>query len=113
MTHSKKLIAAAIATLGLAVPAFAHGNDKAEGIKKSETVQLSSIPQAAQDTIKREAGSDVTTVSKATDKDGKTTYEADFTKDGKPADVCVKDDGSVVSRDTGMKHSEAKGRMNP
>lgn len=29
MTQSKKLIAAAIATLGLSVPAFAHGNDKA------------------------------------------------------------------------------------
>ncbi len=108
-----KIMAAAIALFGLSAPAFAHGNDKAEGIKKSETVQLSSLPQAAQDTIKREAGSDVSNVYKETDKDGKTIYEAEFTKDGKKQELKVGDDGMVVSRDTGMKHSEAKGRMKP
>jgi hypothetical protein len=99
----RKLMAAAIALFGLSMPAFAHGNDKAEGIKKSETVQLSSLPQAAQDTIKREAGTDVSSVYKETDKDGKTFYEAEFSKDGKKQELKVNEDGMVVSHDTGMK----------
>ena len=113
MTLRKKLIAAAIATLGLSVPAFGHDSEKAEGMHKHETVQMSSLPKAAQDTIKRETGNnDLSTVYKESD-NGKTIYEAEFTKDGKKQEVRVGDDGMVVSRDTGMKHSEAKGRMKP
>jgi uncharacterized membrane protein YkoI len=85
---------AAVSTLGLAFPAFAHGNGK------HDSVTMSQLPQAAQDTIKKELkGQTPNELFKEKD-NGQTIYEAEYMKDGKTAEIRVGEDGMVVGRET-------------
>jgi uncharacterized membrane protein YkoI len=63
-----------------------------------EDVQLSDMPQPAQDALKAQGGDGkLSGFEKAVDQNNKATYEADIEKDGKKSEVAVDADGKVVS----------------
>lgn len=74
---------------------------------QEEDVELSSIPAAAQKALNdKAAGGKISGCEKATDKDGKVTYEADIEKDGKKAEVAVDAAGKVATTED----AEEKGK---
>ena len=101
-TIGSQLLVAAFATLGLSMPALAH--EKGEARHRHETVVLSDVPLAAQDAIKKEtAGETVKKVYKEAE-NGKTVYEAKYTKKGKHEEVRVTEDGTVLGHQMHKKH---------
>jgi uncharacterized membrane protein YkoI len=98
MTHNIPII---ILTAGLCLCAW----PAAEG---SETkVLLDKIPAAAAKALKEQAGDEkITNLSKEKD-DGKTVYEATFTRKGRVHDVTVGEDGKLISDEETIPTSEA------
>ena len=91
----KKTIAAiAIAVIGsLACPVFLTAAEENE-----ETVQMSSLPEAVQKTIKDKAGNnEIEKIEKKTE-EGKTVYQAHVKKSGgEEVEIKVAEDGKLIS----------------
>ncbi|HWX16316.1 MAG TPA: PepSY domain-containing protein [Chthoniobacterales bacterium] len=99
----KKTIATiSIAVIGtLACPIFLTAAEEQE-----ETVQMSSLPEAAQKTIKDKAGSnEIVKIEKKTE-EGKTVYEAVVNKKGTEWSIEVDANGKFLKQ---SKESEEKG----
>ena len=99
----KKTIAAiSIAVIGsLACPVLLTA-----GEEKEETVQISSLPEAVQKTIKDKAGSnEIVKIEKKTE-EGKTVYEAVVNKNGTEWSIEVDANGKFLKQ---YKESEEKG----
>ena len=102
----KKTIAAiSIAVIGsLACPVFLTAAEE-----KEETVQMSSLPEAAQTTIKDKAGSnEIVKIEKKTE-EGKTVYEAVVNKKGKEWSIEVDATGTFLKQYQEGKEKEEKG----
>jgi len=102
----KKTIAAiSIAMIGgLACPFFLTAAEE-----KEETVQLSSLPEAAQTTIKDKAGSnEIVKIEKKTE-EGKTVYEAVVNKKGKEWSIEVDANGKFLKQYQESKEKKEKG----
>src|SRR5690349_14566204 len=98
----KPRITIIIATIGLSLSAWATAEEK---------VSLEKIPSAAAKALKDQAGSDkITNVSKEKD-EGKTAYEATFTRKGRVHDVTVSEDGKLISDEEVIPASEAPGAV--
>jgi len=82
---------------------------KGKYLGQEEDVELSAVPDAAQKGLTTAAGGGkLSGFEKATDADGKITYEADLDKDGKKSEVAVDADGKVVSTESGSGDKEDK-----
>jgi uncharacterized membrane protein YkoI len=102
----KKTIAAiSIAVIGsLASPVVLTAAEE-----KEETVQMSSLPEAVQTTIKDKAGSNaIVKVEKKTE-EGKTVYEAVVNKKGKEWSIEVDANGKFLKQYEESKEKEEKG----
>ncbi len=102
----KKTIAAiSIAVIGsLTYPVFLTAAEE-----KEETVQMSSLPEAAQMTIKDKAGSnEIVKIEKKTE-EGKTVYEAVVNKKGKEWSIEVDANGKFLKQYQESKEKEEKG----
>jgi len=89
-------------SMGGCVCVFQVGNDKAwpkhEKEGKEVKVTLDQLPAAVKATVQKEAdGGTIKDIDKETE-DGKTTYEADATINGKPYEIKVAEDGSLISK---------------
>ena len=93
--------------LGLGFGARAMADEgKTEAEHQGESVSLTDLPKAAQDTLQREAkGGKIEEVRKETGKDGKVKYEAEIVKNGKGRDIKVSEKGKVLER--GKAHEES------
>jgi len=77
--------------------------------ENEETVQMSSLPDAAQKTIKDKAGSnEIEKIEKKTE-EGKTVYEAVVKKAGKEWSIEVDANGKFLKQYEESKEKEAKG----
>ena len=77
--------------------------------EKEETVQMSSLPDAAQKTIKDKAGSnEIEKIEKKTE-EGKTVYEAVVNKNGKEWSIEVDANGKFLKQYEESKEKEEKG----
>jgi hypothetical protein len=94
--------------LGLGFGARAMADEgKTAGEHQGESVTLTDLPKAAQDTLNREAkGGKIEEVRKETGKDGTVKYEAEIVKNGKGRDIQVSESGKVLER--GKAHDESK-----
>ena len=102
----KKTIAAiSIAVIGsLACPVFLTGAEE-----KEETVQMSSLSEAVQKTIKDKAGSnEIEKIEKKTEK-GETVFEAVVKKNGKEWSIEVDTNGKFLKQYEESKEKEEKG----
>ena len=102
----KKTIAAiSIAVIGsLCCPVYLTA-----GEEKEETVQMSSLPDAVQTTIKDKAGSnEIMKIEKKTE-EGKTVYEAVVNKKGKEWSIEVDANGKFLKQYEESKEKEEKG----
>lgn len=102
----KKTVAAiAVALIGsLAYPVFVTAAEENE-----ETVQMSSLPEAAQKTIKDKAGShEIERIEKKTE-NGQTVYEAVVKKSGKEWSIEVDASGKFLKQYQESKEKEEKG----
>jgi uncharacterized membrane protein YkoI len=102
----KKTIAAiSIALIGsLACPVLLTAAEEQE-----ETVQMSSLPEAVQKTIKDRAGSnEIEKIEKKTEK-GETVYEAVVKKNGKEWSIEVDANGKFLKQYEESKEKEEKG----
>lgn len=81
----------------------------AEAEENEQKVTLDQTPAAVQETIKREtAGGSIQEIEKETE-DGKTVFEAEFTKDGKEFELKVAEDGKVLGvEEEGKDEDEAE-----
>jgi uncharacterized membrane protein YkoI len=96
----KRSIILTAISAGLCLSAFAAED-------KEEAVTLDKIPAAAAKTLKEQAGGEkITNVSKEKD-EGKTVYEASFTKKGRAHDVTVDEKGKLISDEEVIPVSEA------
>lgn len=102
------LLAVVFILLSLCLPvAPASGASEAEEIE--ETVTLEQLPAAVRQTIEKEtAGGTVTELVKEVE-EGKTLYEAEFTKDGKAFEVEVAEDGTLLSKEEDEGDDEDEG----
>ena len=103
MKHIIPAIAvAAVLTLGAWTPLYAEE-------EKEETVQMSSLPEAVQKTIKDRAGSnEIEKIEKKTEK-GETVYEALVNKDGKEWSIEVDANGKFLKQYEESKEKGEKG----
>jgi hypothetical protein len=103
MKHIVPVIAVASAlTLGAWTPLSAEE-------EKEETVQISSLPEAVQKTIKDKAGSnEIVKIEKKTE-EGKTVYEAVVNKKGKEWSIEVTEKGKFLKEYEESKEKEEKG----
>lgn len=103
MKHIVPIIAVATGlTLGAWTPLFAEE-------EKEETVQMSSLPEAVQKTIKDKAGSnEIEKIEKKTEK-GETVYEAVVNKKGKEWSIEVDANGKFLKEYEESKEKEEKG----
>jgi hypothetical protein len=94
--------------LGLGFGARAMADEgKTAPEHQGESVSLTDLPKAAQDTLNREAkGGQIEEVRKETGKDGKVKYEAEIVKNGQGRDIKVSEAGKVLER--GKAHDESK-----
>ena len=93
MTTRNLLVTALVAT-GLVVSSAAWAAEE-----MSEAVDMNSLPEAVQKTIKdKAAGGDVVGVKREDDKNGKWNYEATIKKEGKEWCVEVAPDGKFVKK---------------
>ncbi len=106
------LLAVVFIFLSLCMPvAPASGASEAEEIE--ETVTLEQLPAAVRQTIEKEtAGGTVTELVKEVE-EGKTLYEAEFTKDGKAFEVEVAEDGTLLSKEEDEGDDEDEGDQAP
>ena len=76
-----------------------------------EDIQLSDMPEAAQNALKAQAGDEgkLSEFEKAVDKNNKTTYEADIKNEDKKFEVAVDADGTIVSKEDISKEKDEKG----
>ena len=81
-------------------------NGKYQG--QEEDIELAAMPDAAQKALNdKAAGGKVSGCEKATDKDGKVSFEADIVdKDGKKFEVAVNADGKIVSTEAAGKEKD-------
>src|SRR6266480_4837981 len=100
MKHIVPVIAVAtVLTLGVWTPLSAEE-------EKEETVQMSSLPEAAQTTIKDKAGSnEIVKIEKKTE-EGKTVYEAVVNKKGKEWSIEVDANGKFLKQYKERKEKE-------
>jgi len=98
----KTIAAIAIAIIGsLACPVFLTAAEENE-----ETVQMSSLPEAVQKTIKDKAGSnEIEKIEKKTE-EGKTVYEAVVNKKGKEWSIEVDANGKFLKQYQESKEKE-------
>jgi hypothetical protein len=76
-----------------------------EAHHKGESVTMTDLPAAAQETLKREAkGAPIEELRKETAKDGTVTYKAEIVENDKGTDVAIGEDGKVLKR--GPTHDE-------
>ena len=103
MKHIVPVIAAAaVMTLGAWTPLYAEE-------EKEETVQMSSLPEAVQKTIKDKAGSnEIEKIEKKTEK-GETVYEALINKNGKEWSIEVDANGKFLKQYEESKEKGEKG----
>jgi hypothetical protein len=74
-----------------------------------EDVELSAMPDAAQNALKAAAaGGKISGGEKAEDAHHKVTYEADVEKDGKKFEIAVDADGKVVSQESAGEEEKGK-----
>jgi uncharacterized membrane protein YkoI len=99
------IVAIAIAVIGsVACPVFLTTAEENE-----ETVQMSSLPEAVQKTIKDKAGSiEIEKIEKKT-KNGETIYEAIVKKSGKESSIEVDANGKFLKQCEESKEKEEKG----
>ena len=96
MTARNLLVTALVGT-GLVVSSAAWATEE-----MSESVEMNSLPEAVQKTIKdKAAGGDVVAVKREDDKSGKWNYEATIKKEGKEWCVEVAPDGKFVKKHEG------------
>ena len=100
MQQQKKLWLAAVAAAALfaavAVPVIAEDADDDE---EEVTVKYADVPLAVRKTFEKEApGVKIEEVEKETE-DGKTTYEAEVTIDGKNYEIEVAEDGTLLEKE--------------
>jgi hypothetical protein len=75
--------------------------------EKEEKVSFDQLPKAVQETIQKEtAGAQLEEIEKETE-DGKTVYEAEFTKDGKEYELTVAEDGKLLNHEEEEEEEEA------
>ena len=80
---------------------------KGKYLGQEEDVDLSAVPDAAQKGLTTAAaGGKLSGFEKATDAEGKVTYEADLDKDGKKSEIAVDADGKVVRTESGDKEDK-------
>ena len=80
---------------------------KGKYLGQEEDVELSAVPDAAQKGLTTAAaGGKLSGFEKATDAEGKVTYEADLDKDGKKSEIAVDADGKVVRTESGDKEDK-------
>jgi uncharacterized membrane protein YkoI len=103
MKHIVPIIAVAtVLTLGAWTPLSAEE-------EKEEIVQMSSLPEAVQKTIKDKAGSnEIEKIEKKTEK-GETVYEAVVNKNGKEWSIEVDANGKFLKQYKESKEKEEKG----
>ncbi len=94
--HRKYWLTPVVALAFLAVAAVpVYGDDDDDEVK----VKWADVPVAVQKTFEKEApGVKIAEVEKETD-DGKTTYEAEVTIDGKEYEIEVAEDGKLLERE--------------
>ena len=93
------IAAAAVMTLGAWTPLYAEE-------EKEETVQMSSLPEAVQKTIKDKASSnEIEKIEKKTEK-GETVYEAVVNKNGKEWSIEVDANGKFLKQYEESKEKE-------
>jgi uncharacterized membrane protein YkoI len=93
MTTRNLLVTALVGT-GLVVSSAAWAAEQ-----PSESVEMSSLPEAVQKTIKdKAAGGEVVSVKREDDKSGKWNYEATIKKEGKEWCMEVAPDGKFVKK---------------
>jgi len=113
MTRWILVAAVAFGMAGVAtLPACAAESTTAKAADKAAEVEvkikLEDCPKAVQDTIKKEMGAGVLKEVEKETEDGKTTYSADVTIDGKAYEVKVGEDGTLLKKklDTGKDEGE-------
>jgi hypothetical protein len=74
-------------------------------------VKLADCPAAVQDTLKKEAGAGTIGNVEKDAEDGKTSYEADVTIDGKAWEIKVAEDGKLVSKAIDDDKDEKEGKV--
>ena len=96
------IVVATILTLGAWTTVSAEEENE-------ETIQMSSLPEAAQKTIKDKAGSnEIEKIEKKTE-EGKTVYEAVVNKSGKEWSIEVDANGKFLKQYEESKEKEEKG----
>ena len=92
--RKRNLLVTAIVGAGLVVGTAAWATEQ-----PSEPVEMNSLPEAVQKTIKdKAAGGDVAGVKREDDKNGKWNYEATIKKEGKEWTVEIAPDGKFVKK---------------
>ena len=94
-------------------PSFAEPGEKGEMDEKDEhgdmekSMKLADAPAAVKTAVEKEiaGGGKLKKLSKESE-DGKTVYEAEITKDGKEMSVNMAEDGTVMERETKIKHKD-------
>ena len=102
----KRLIILSVLAMGVggwsALQAYAAEATTAAATQKAEDVEvavkLEDCPKAVQDTITKEVGSGKVVKLVKEVEDGKTIYSVDATIDGKPYEINMAEDGTLISK---------------
>src|SRR5262245_19779525 len=96
----KEWLIAALVLVAFGCSGMTNSVAAKEGEKEADEVKIrfSEAPAAVQATLSKESGgAKIDTVDKESE-DGKTTYEADVTVDGKNWELKVAEDGTLISK---------------
>jgi hypothetical protein len=98
MQYKMRWMAVGIAAIGLAGCATSGDKEKDADEKNEITVTIDQVPPAVKATLDQEtAGGSVTDIDKE-DHDGKMVYEADASIGGKPYEIKVAEDGTLLKK---------------
>ena len=94
--NSRFTFPALVVCIGTLVGCASHGES---GQGKEVPVALNDVPAAVRATLEREAGGGKITEVEKEVKMGKTVYSADLMVNGVAWDICVSEDGRVLSKE--------------
>jgi uncharacterized membrane protein YkoI len=77
-------------------------------VSKTKQITIDDVPKAVKETILKEAGKNEIKDVEVTTEGDKTTYEAEWTDNGKEVDLKVAPDGKVISKNTEEPKKEEK-----
>lgn len=108
---SKRWIVMLLAMVAAGCTNMATHKAEEEDEGKEVKIDFSQAPEAAQNTLRREAqGATIKTLDQETHKDGKVYYEADVKIEGTNYEIVVNADGKLIHKKIDQEDNEKQGK---